>query len=214
MRVNTSKIMEMKQLIQNVFISFTPGSQEQKNYPRYGFSYLQFCNAPQTSLAIDINIQELVNPIIFYRLMPENLYNQSDVDPTINVPLLNSPTDLISNKIIINVSKTNMPIIAMENVDNKYKIQRQYLNSYPNIKAYDQDMMFDTKNVFITSVFLTNYRIENSDGTNVFYDYYDNEIMFRKDQLIFSGFNFQSSNRFITIDLTQGFSDIKWEVII
>jgi hypothetical protein len=41
--------------------------------------------------------------------------------------------------------------------------------------------MFDTKNVFITSVFLTNYRIENSDGTNVFYDYYDNEIMFRKD---------------------------------
>lgn len=204
----------MKQLIQNVFISFTPGSQEQKNYPRYGFSYLQFCNAPQTSLAIDINIQELVNPIIFYRLMPENLYNQSDVDPTINVPLLNSPTDLISNKIIINVSKTNIPIIAMENVDNKYKIQRQYLNSYPNIKAYDQDMMFDTKNVFITSVFLTNYRIENSDGTNVFYDYYDNEIMFRKDQLIFSGFNFQSSNRFITIDLTQGFSDIKWEVII
>lgn len=214
MRVNTSKIMGMKQLIQNVFISFTPGSQEQKNYPRYGFSYLQFCNAPQTSLAIDINIQELVNPIIFYRLMPENLYNQSDVDPTINVPLLNSPTDLISNKIIINVSKTNIPIIAMENVDNKYKIQRQYLNSYPNIKAYDQDMMFDTKNVFITSVFLTNYRIENSDGTNVFYDYYDNEIMFRKDQLIFSGFNFQSSNRFITIDLTQGFSDIKWEVII
>ncbi len=214
MRVNTSKIMEMKQLIQNIFISFTPGSQEQRNFPRYGFSYLQFCNSQQTQLSIDTNIRELDNPVIFYRIRPGNIYNQSDVDPTIDVPPLNSPSDLISNKILINVSKVNIPVLELEQIDDKYKIQQQYLDNYRNIKPYDINQEFDTNNIYITSVFLTNYRIEKHEGVDILYDYYDNEIIYKEDQLIFGGFNFQSNDRFMRIDLARGFSDIKWEVII
>lgn len=208
------KIMEMKQLIQNLFIQFTPGSQEQLKYPRYGISYLQICNSQQDALFIDSNIQDLDNPIIFYKLRQQNISNSPDIDPQANIPILDDPSKLISNKIVINVSKTHIPPFTMENVDEKYKISSTYLSRYTNIKPYNSNMLFDTRNVYATSAFITNYRIENNGEEDIIYDYYDNIIEDKRDQLIFGGFNFQSNNRFITIDLSQGFSDIRWEVVI
>lgn len=217
MRANTSKIMEMKQLIQNIFTTFTPGSQEQKKYPRYGFSYLQFCNVPQQQFPSDGNMTELIDPVIFYRLTAGDISNQdqNSIDPTITTPPLNSPEDLVSNKIVINISKSSIPNIELDNSGSQRKISQQYLNRHPNIKPYDPDREFENNEIRITSIFLTNYRIEKHGEVDILYDYYDNEIINRRDQLIFGGFNFIISNLSnADISLTKGFIDVRWEVTI